>query len=303
MIVVKRILSVLCSLMVMCFCVTGFAKEFSVQDYVNDFFDILPWNVETGEYKDGREIKVEGEEKKPEDVNGENEEKGRMEEEMKKKEKEAKSTDKVEVKSIDLVVILDKSGSMYSMTDDTIGGFNSLLEEQRKKDIPVKVSVGMFNQVLEAKLDRVDLKDVKDLTREDYIAQGTTALLDAVGNTLSAMKGREEVNVPDNKVLVVIITDGKENASKEWKKPDVKKLIEELQEKGYEFVFLGADIDAVSVAGGIGISQERSMKFKKTGAGVQANFKAMSVMMDSMSAGNSLVEDAKWKNSIVEDKN
>ena len=192
---------------------------------------------------------------------------------------------------------------MYSMTDDTIGGFNSLLEEQRKKDIPVKVSVGMFNQVLEAKLDRVDLKDVKDLTRDDYIAQGTTALLDAVGNTLSAIKGREEVNVPENKVLVVIITDGKENASKEWKKPDVKKLIEELQEKGYEFVFLGADIDAVSVAGGIGISQERSMKFKKTGAGVQANFKAMSVMMDSMSAGNNLVEDAKWKNSIVEDKN
>ena len=299
----KRVLSVICSLMVMCFCVSGFAKEISVGDLVNDLFDILPWNVETGEYKDGREIKVEGEEKKPEDVNGENEEKGRMEEEMKKKEKDAKISDKPEVKSIDLIVILDKSGSMYSMTDDTIGGFNSLLEEQRKKDIPVKVSVGMFNQILEAKLDRVDLKDVKDLTREDYIAQGTTALLDAVGNTLSAIKGREEVNVPENKVLVVIITDGKENASKEWKKPDVKKLIEELQEKGYEFVFLGADIDAVSVAGGIGISQERSMKFKKTGAGVQANFKAMSVMMDSMSAGNNLVEDAKWKNSIVEDKN
>ena len=299
----KRVLSVICSLMVMCFCMSGFAKEISVGDLVNDLFDILPWNVETGEYKDGREIKVEGEEKKPEDVNGENEEKGRMEEEMTKKEKEAKISDKPEVKSIDLIVILDKSGSMYSMTDDTIGGFNSLLEEQRKKDIPVKVSVGMFNQILEAKLDRVDLKDVKDLTRDDYIAQGTTALLDAVGNTLSAIKGREEVNVPENKVLVVIITDGKENASKEWKKPDVKKLIEELQEKGYEFVFLGADIDAVSVAGGIGISQERSMKFKKTGAGVQANFKAMSVMMDSMSAGNNLVEDAKWKNSIVEDKN
>ena len=299
----KRVLSVICSLMVMCFCMSGFAKEISVGDLVNDLFDILPWNVETGEYKDGREIKVEGEEKKPEDVNGENEEKGRMEEEMKKKEKDAKISDKPEVKSIDLIVILDKSGSMYSMTDDTIGGFNSLLEEQRKKDIPVKVSVGMFNQILEAKLDRVDLKDVKDLTRDDYIAQGTTALLDAVGNTLSAIKGREEVNVPENKVLVVIITDGKENASKEWKKPDVKKLIEELQEKGYEFVFLGADIDAVSVAGGIGISQERSMKFKKTGAGVQANFKAMSVMMDSMSAGNNLVEDAKWKNSIVEDKN
>ena len=298
----KRFLVVLCSLMVVFSCMTCFAKEVTVRDYMDDFFDILPWDIETGEYKDGRTIRVDGEENKSEDVNGENEEKGRIEEDMKKKNDEKKA-EKVEVKSIDLIVILDKSGSMYSMTDDTIGGFNSLLEEQRKKELPVKVSVGMFNQVLEAKLDRVDLKDVKDMTKEDYIAQGTTALLDAVGNTLSAFKGREEVNVPDNKILVVIITDGKENASKEWKKDDVKKLIDELQEKGYEFVFLGADIDAVSAANDIGISRDRSMKFRKTGAGVQANFKAMSVMMDSMSAGKNLVEDAEWRNSIVEDKN
>ena len=279
----KRILMVLC--MLLCVCTLGFTSEKTVRDYDPDFFDMLPWNVDTGKYTDGRDF----EEKIMEIFNGENEEKGRIAEDA-------------VVKGIDLIVILDKSGSMYSMTDDTIGGFNSLLEEQRKKDVPVKVSVGMFNHILEAKYDRVDIKELKDMTREDYMAQGTTALLDAVGNTLSAMKEREEVNVEGNKVIVVIITDGMENASKEWKKDGVKKLITDLTEKGYEFVFLGADIDAVSVAEDIGIEKERSMKFKKTGAGVKANFKAMSVMMNAVSEGRSLRDDASWKKSIVEDK-
>ena len=211
-------------------------------------------------------------------------------------------SDTKEVKSIDLVIILDKSGSMYDMTDDTIGGFNSCLDEQRKKDIPVKVSVGMFNQVLDAKYDRVDLSEIKNITKEDYVPQGTTALFDAVGNTLSALKERPEVNAKGNKVLVVIMTDGMENASKEWSRDSVKKLITELHEKGYEFVFLGADIDAVGVAQGIGIKEENSVKFKKTGAGVKGNFKAINVMMEAVSVGNSLADDVKWRQNIVEDK-
>ena len=222
--------------------------------------------------------------------------------EVKKEEKMGEKTMEKAVNSIDLVVILDKSGSMYSMVDDTIGGFNSYLDEQRKKDIPVKVSMGMFNQKLEEKYSRVDLKDVKNLTNEDYAPQGMTALFDAVGNTLSALKMDEGVNAEGNKVLVVIITDGMENASSEWTKSAVKDLIGELRGKGYEFVFLGADIDAADVAEDIGISRETSMKFKKTGAGVKGNFKAMSVMMDTVSEGSSLVRDIKWKSAIVEDK-
>ena len=281
----KRIVMLVCCMLVICSGV--FAKQKTVLDYDPDFFNILPWYTEVGE-----------------ETNGENEEKGRMEEgsEVKKEEKMGEKTMEKAVNSIDLVVILDKSGSMYSMVDDTIGGFNSYLDEQRKKDIPVKVSMGMFNQKLEEKYSRVDLKDVKNLTNEDYAPQGMTALFDAVGNTLSALKMDEGVNAEGNKVLVVIITDGMENASSEWTKSAVKDLIGELRGKGYEFVFLGADIDAADVAEDIGISRETSMKFKKTGAGVKGNFKAMSVMMDTVSEGSSLVRDIKWKSAIVEDK-
>lgn len=288
----KRVCSVILSFMLLLSCTSGFAESKSVRDYVPDFFDILPWDVDTGEWKDGRD-------KKEDTIHEENPEKGRMEEDRKA---QTKAVDK-DVKSIDLVVILDKSGSMYTMRADTIGGFNSLLDEQRKKEVPVRVSVGLFNHVLEAKYDRMDIKEMKNLTNDDYVPQGSTALLDAVGNTLSALKTRAELNEKDNKVLVVIITDGMENASKEWTRDAVKKLITELQEEfGYEFVFLGADIDAVSVAKGIGIKEESSMKFKKSAAGVKGNFKAINTMMDTVSAGESVRDNLEWKRSIVEDK-
>ena len=289
-----RLKTFLITCLFMCMCVTGFTAERSIPDMFPDFFDILPWNVETGEYKDGRDSKIT-DQKDGEEHNKEVD---------KKATGESTETEKKDVKSIDLVVILDKSGSMYSLRSDTIGGFNSLLDEQRKKDLPVKVSLGVFNQILEAVYDRVDINEIKNMTPEDYMPQGTTALLDAVGNTLSAIQGREDVNAEGNKVLVVIITDGMENASKEWKKDDVKKLISDLQkDKGYEFVFLGADIDAVSVAQGIGIKAENSVKFKKSAAGVQSNFRAVSHMVDTVSAGESLAESAAWRKNIIEDKN
>ncbi len=209
------------------------------------------------------------------------------------------------IKGIDLVVILDKSGSMYGLASDTIGGFNSLLEQQRKKDVPVKVSVVAFNQASDVKYNRVPITEVKDLTVKDYMPQGTTALLDAVGNSLSSLKEMEGVNAEGNKVLVVIITDGMENASREWSKENVKKLISELQDEfRYEFVFMGADIDAVDVAGGLGISKEKSIKFRKTSGrsgGVQSNFRAINVMLDDVADGKSLDKDSKWRNSVVED--
>jgi len=277
----KRILLLLSCLLF----VTGscFAKELPIPDLWSDFFDNLPWSIEEEVSKTPDKA---AEEKREETAPSESE----------------TAAGAKKVNSVDLVIILDKSGSMYSMTEDTIGGFNSLLDEQRKKDVPVKVSLGVFNQTLEAKYDRKDIKEIENMTAADYVPQGTTALLDAVGNTLSALKERPEVNAKGNKVLVVIITDGMENASKEWKKDSVKNLISELKEKGYEFVFLGADIDAVAVAEGIGINAESSMKFRKTGAGVQANFKAINVMMEAVSSGGRLMDNANWKKSIVEDK-
>lgn len=298
-------------------CSSCFAKAPALTDIWPELLDVLPWYADSAGYERQKEI-----EKIPDGITGENPDKERegeekvKENERKKAEEEQKEAEKTEgtaekkdvaVTGLDIVVILDKSGSMYSMQDDTIGGFNSFLDEQRKKDVPARITVAMFNQAVETKRDRLDMKEMGNLTKEDYVPQGTTALYDAVGNTLSALRTNKEVNADGNKVMVVIITDGMENASKEWTKDMVKKLLTELQdEKGYEVVFLGADIDAMAVGQGIGVKQQSSVKFKKTGGvdgGVRANFKAISVMADSVSAGHSLNEEsALWKRSIVEDK-
>ena len=203
--------------------------------------------------------------------------------------------------SMDLVLILDKSGSMYGLEKDTIGGFNSMLDKQRQTDLTVKVTAIMFNNQVSTIYDRTALKKVKNLTDKDYTPQGTTALLDAVGNTLSKMKALPDIAAKGNKVLVVITTDGKENASKEWTHDKVKKLISELQGKNFEFVFLGANIDAAETAETIGIKKENAIKYKNTGTGVRANFRAVSAMMaDYARAGRMDVNN--WKREIEEDK-
>lgn len=312
-----RIKSIVMSVLLVFMCSSCFAGE-SVLPNLSELFDILPWNVETGEYKDGRDLPKDGGENEEKGRQKENEQFSREEEELRKKGEEqakqgkeaqepatAKEEDK-NVKSIDLVVILDKSGSMFGLEKDTIGGFNGLLEENRKKDVPVKVTLIMFNQGVNKIYDRVPLAEAKELTGKDYIPGGTTALLDAVGNALSGLKADETVNAEGNKVLVVVTTDGYENASKEWTWSKVRSLIKNLEaENGYQFAFLGADINAVQVAGDMGIGAQNAVKFKKTSGvdgGVQSNFRAVSSMISTVSAGESIAEDATWKKSIVEDK-
>ena len=203
--------------------------------------------------------------------------------------------------SMDLVLILDKSGSMYGLEKDTIGGFNSMLDKQREADLPVKVTAIMFNNAVSTIYDRTPLADVKNITAKEYTPQGTTALLDAVGNTLSKMKALEDIDAKGNKVLVVITTDGKENASREWTYAKVKALISELQEKNFEFVFLGANIDAAQTAATIGIRRENAVKYKNTSSGVQANFRAVSAMMEDYAKTGS-VESGNWKKEVEQDK-
>ena len=202
--------------------------------------------------------------------------------------------------SMDLVLILDKSGSMYGLEKDTIGGFNSMLDKQRESNLPVKVTAIMFNNAVSTIYKRTDLKNVKNITNKDYTPQGTTALLDAVGNTLSQMKTTPGIDAKGNKVLVVITTDGKENASKEWTYPKVKKLISELQEKNFEFVFLGANIDAAQTAQTIGIKKANAVKYRNTSSGVKANFRAVNAMVADYAAGE--MESARWKKEVEEDK-
>ena len=151
----------------------------------------------------------------------------------------------------ELVFILDRSGSMYGLESDTIGGFNAVLEKQKKAEGKVLLSTVLFNQETAILHDRRDIREIPALTAEDYSVSGCTALYDAVGGAIRHIRNvhryiRPE-DVPEH-TLFVITTDGLENASSRFSAGEVRKMIEEQKEKGWEFLFLGANIDAESTA-------------------------------------------------------
>lgn len=202
---------------------------------------------------------------------------------------------------IDLVMILDQSGSMHSLTSDTIGGYNSMVDKQRKSGTDVSVTTVLFNNKETTLYDRKPIADVPVLTEKEYSPQNMTALLDATGNTLSRMKSKKGINDKGNKVIVVLITDGMENASKEYKRADVKKIISDLQEKqGWEFIFLGANIDAAVEAGSLGIRRDNAVKYKNTSKGVKANYEAVGTMMEEAAMAVP-AEERTWKNKVEKD--
>jgi uncharacterized protein YegL len=166
---------------------------------------------------------------------------------------------------IEIVAILDKSGSMSSLTDDTIGGYNEFIEEQKKLPGEAVLTTVFFNHEYQLVHNRKDIKQIKEITRKDYIAGGSTALLDALGKTINDI-GLNLHNTPEEnrpgKVIFFIITDGQENSSKEFSQEKIKEMVE-LQKNTYswEFIFMGANIDAFSTAGAIGISQDRAFNY------------------------------------------
>lgn len=200
---------------------------------------------------------------------------------------------------VDLVMILDKSGSMHGMESDTIGGFNSMLDKQRKLDVKTDVTTVMFNNRSDYIHERKPLSEISNITSEDYVPQGTTALLDCVGMTIDKVAGYYAVNDKKNKVIFAIITDGKENSSREYTKKIVKKLIEDKKEAGWEFIFLGANIDAVSEAGAIGITSDRVVQYKATAKGVRRNFDAVASFAEEAVAGKAVSEN--WKEKAEQD--
>lgn len=200
---------------------------------------------------------------------------------------------------VDLVMILDKSGSMHGMESDTIGGFNSMLDKQRKVDVKTDVTTVMFNNNSNYIHERKPLSEIRNLTNEDYMPQGTTALLDSVGMTIDKVNGYYGVNDKKNKVIFAIITDGKENSSREYTKQNVKKLIEDKKEAGWEFIFLGANIDAVSEAGSIGITSDRVVQYKATKTGVRKNFDAVASFAAEAVEGRAVSEN--WKEKAEQD--
>lgn len=180
----------------------------------------------------------------------------------------------------ELVFILDKSGSMGGLEKDTIGGFNSMLEKQKAVDGECYITTVLFDNNYELLHDRIDIRAVKPITEKEYYVAGSTALLDAIGKTISKI-GNAQRNTSDEyraeRVMFVIITDGEENSSREYTISKVKQQIERQKEKyGWEFIFLGANIDAVATAGRFGIDSNRAVDYVPDGEGTALNFKMMS---------------------------
>ncbi|MBR4541026.1 MAG: VWA domain-containing protein [Lachnospiraceae bacterium] len=194
----------------------------------------------------------------------------------------------------EIVFILDRSGSMGGLERDTIGGYNSMLERQKKEEGEAVLSTVLFDDKIEVLHDRKNLYDVKPITNSDYYVRGCTALLDAVGGTIHHI-GNVHKNMPADqrpeKTLFIITTDGMENASKEYTYSKVKKLVEEKKKKyHWEFVFLGANIDAVEVAGRFGVAKNRAVRYECDSAGTELNFKVMSKMVSCAKKARSAIE-------------
>ena len=184
---------------------------------------------------------------------------------------------------MEVVFILDRSGSMSGLEGDTIGGFNSTLEKQKKESDNVIWSTVLFDDRHEVIHDRVPIAKVEKLTENEYWVRGCTALLDAVGRAIhhigNVHKYARPEDVPE-KTMFVITTDGMENASREYTYDAIKKMIESRKEKdGWEFVFLGANIDAVDVAGRMGIESSRAATFINDGIGIEKNYRAVGKIM------------------------
>ena len=203
----------------------------------------------------------------------------------------------------ELVFILDRSGSMAGLEDDTVGGFNSMIEKQRKLKGDALISTVLFDGVSEVIHDRVDISEIKPLTREEYYVRGCTALLDAIGGAIHHImnihKYARDEDVPEHTVFV-ITTDGMENASREYSAERVKKMIEQQKEKaGWEFLFLGANIDAVGTAASFGIGADRAVDYCSDSTGTQLNFSVLSDAISSVRSSAPLKSD--WKKRIEED--
>ena len=179
----------------------------------------------------------------------------------------------------EVVFILDRSGSMSGLESDTIGGFNSMIEKQTKEEGEALVSTVLFDDVSEVLYDRIPVKKVEPMNDRQYYVRGCTALLDAVGGAIhhisNVHKYAREEDRPE-KTLFIITTDGMENASRRYSYDKVKKMVEEAKKKhGWEFLFLGANIDAIEVAGRFGIDADRAVNYECDSAGTELNFRAL----------------------------
>ena len=203
----------------------------------------------------------------------------------------------------ELVFILDKSGSMSGLETDTIGGYNAMLKKQQDEPGEAIITTVLFDDNYELLHDRINIKGIRPITEKEYFVGGCTALLDAIGKTIhkigNVQRHTSEEQRADH-VMFVITTDGMENASREYTYEKIKKTIERQKEKyGWEFIFLGANIDAISTAAAFGICADRAANYHADGEGMRLNYEAVSNAVSELRASRPITDS--WKAEIDED--
>ena len=203
----------------------------------------------------------------------------------------------------ELVFILDRSGSMSGLESDTIGGYNAMLEKQKKEPGEAVITTVLFDDRYELLHDRFNLKGIAPITEKEYFVRGSTALLDAVGRTINKIGNAQKYTTEDERaehVLFVITTDGMENASREFSDEKVRKMIEHQKNKyGWEFIFLGANIDAIAAAERFGIGEDRASNYNADSEGTLLNYAVINETVSCLRANCSISEN--WKERIEED--
>lgn len=203
----------------------------------------------------------------------------------------------------ELVFILDRSGSMSGLESDTIGGFNSLIEKQKKEEGECFVSTVLFDNVSEVLYDRVRLSDIRKMTERDYTVRGCTALIDALGGAIHHIgnihKYARSEDVPEH-TMFVIMTDGMENASHIYSSDAVKKMIKNQKEKfGWEFIFIGANIDSVETANHLGIDADHAVNYNADSRGTQVVYDTVCLAASQIRRSAPL--DSDWSKNIKKD--
>ncbi|MDO5549316.1 MAG: VWA domain-containing protein [Eubacteriales bacterium] len=216
-----------------------------------------------------------------------------------KAEKAERKTNRTE-----LVFLLDRSGSMNGLERDTIGGYNSMLDQQKREPGEANVTTVLFDQDYELLHDRLAISHVPPMTAKEYQVRGCTALLDAIGMTIRRIADVQKHTVPEkraDKVLFVIITDGMENASRAYTYEKVQAMVAQEKKKyGWEFLFLGANIDAIATAARVGIGADRAVNYHADSRGVALNYEAVSGAISHIRACAAPM-GAEWKASIEKD--
>lgn len=204
----------------------------------------------------------------------------------------------------ELVFILDRSGSMSGLEEDTIGGYNSMIEKQKTAEGDALITTILFDNDYEILHDRVDLNVLAPLTHKDYFVRGSTALLDALGRAIqTTIQHRRSTPKEEQpaKTIFVITTDGAENASWEYSADRIKQLVkQQTDEYGWEFLFLGANIDAVQTAARYGISNDRAAQYHADKQGVQATYATLGEALHAMRVSDERLGDA-WKDNLEAD--